>query len=251
MNTIPLHGKLPCALCFTSKNQPWGEGISENDGWRLENNPCSWGASNPSILILGFSKGNNQTNNILKSNFNDIPFKGMRNNLTNILRKLNLLKDNEIIDEKICESESEFSFGSLIRCSISKKDLSTQKFIKSGDIIKSAATDKTGMLIINNCVKQFLKNLPPKLKIVIMLSNDDNYVEACMNTFKIVHPDIKKINDVAYANNQVTFIHVIHPSGASGKHIPDWLNGTTGKQAYKRELAINAIKSSNINLSNI
>jgi hypothetical protein len=56
------------------------------------------------------------------------------------------------------------------------------------------------------------------------------------------HPDLKRINAVAYGNKQVTFVHVIHPAGTSGRHIPDWLEATNGKQALKRDMAIAALR---------
>ena len=61
---------------------------------------------------------------------------------------------------------------------------------------------------------------------------------------KYIYPNIVRHNQVSYRNDQVTWIHVIHPSGSAGRHIPDWLNDETGKQAMKREAALAGVRIS-------
>ena len=242
---LPEHGKIKCSKCFDHETI-WGKSIFEKEGWRLENNPGSWGSSNPLILILGFSKGTNQTNKLFLTPFNDIPFKGMRSFLSQLLRRLGLLSDYETVDNKISSQEKDFAFSSLIKCSISKFDNCKEKFIKSGDIINSSAKDKNAQRIISNCMNTFLKDLPERLKIIIMLSNDDKYMDACFESFSKIYTGLKRINQVSYTNGKITWIHTIHPSGASGKHRIDWLNASSGKQAMKRDLALETIKKSGI-----
>lgn len=79
-----------------------------------------------------------------------------------------------------------------------------------------------------------------------MLSNDDGYVDACYKAFKQLYPDIVRHNVVSYGNNKHTWVHVIHPSGSSGRHIPDWLKKSTGKQASKREAALGGVEYSDV-----
>jgi hypothetical protein len=79
-----------------------------------------------------------------------------------------------------------------------------------------------------------------------MLSNDDNYIDACYNGLKRIYPNLQRINPVAYTNGVITWVHTIHPSGATGKHRIDWLNATEGKQAIKRYYAIEAVNNSGI-----
>jgi hypothetical protein len=79
-----------------------------------------------------------------------------------------------------------------------------------------------------------------------MLSNDDDYVDACYSAFRRLYPDIVRHNQVCYGNSKHTWVHVIHSSGSSGRHIPDWLNKSTGKQAQKREAALAGITKSGV-----
>ncbi len=242
---LPKHDKIKCSECFNGE-VIWGNSVFEENGWRLENNPCAWGSQNPIVLILGFSKGTNQTNKLPSTPFDDVPFKGMRNFLSKILQKLRLMSDFDDVDNKINSGEQDFAFGSLIRCSISKYSDVKGKYLKSGDIINSSATDPNAQRIISNCMNKFLTGLPDRLKLIIMLSNDDGYVDACYNSFRTVYPNLHRINPVAYTNDVVTWVHTIHPSGAAGKHRIDWLNSTKGKQATKREYALEAVNNSGV-----
>ena len=102
---IPLHGRINCSVCFNGSST-WGESISEDEGWRLENNPCAWGSATPKVLILGFSKGYNQTTNLASRDFNDIPFSGWRDRLDLALRKVGVLPEFLSVNEKISDSEN-------------------------------------------------------------------------------------------------------------------------------------------------
>lgn len=240
---LPNHGKLTCTNCFANQSAVWGKTATETDGWRLEYAPGAWGSANPKTLVLGFSKGANQMQKLATRAFDDIPFSGMRPNMTRILHRLGLLSLHEAIDSRIKSDEQDYAFGSLIRCSVSAKNPVTGKFEKSGDVIRKSCTASAPLDFIGNCTRQFLANLPPRLETVVMLSNDDDYVDACYEQMRKLHPDLKRINAVAYGNKQVTFVHVIHPAGTSGRHIPDWLEATKGKQALKRDMAIAALSA--------
>jgi hypothetical protein len=239
---LPPHGRIPCDICFAQ-----GKTVKKTpDGWRLENNPCGWGSRNPRVLVLGFSKGTNQTARIADlphdgDAFQGIAFKGMRHNVTTILHKLGVLGPKECVDGRINADERELAFGSLIRCSIAKYDPDTRRFLKSGDIIKTLANGGCKADFAANCARQFLAAFPPRLRLVVMLSNDDDYVDACREMMRRIHPGLRTVNGMAYAVRQVLFIHVVHPSGASGRHIRDWLDGKSGKQAEKREQSLAAL----------
>jgi hypothetical protein len=241
---LPPHGRIDCALCFPSA-PPWGGAYSRH-GWRLERNPCAWGSRDPVVLVLGFSKGVNQTRGIVEAEgtaYDDIPFRNMRPNLTKILQRLSLLRPGDTIGHHINAGEPNFGFGSLIRCSVSKLDEATGRYLKSGDIIHALA-HQPDQDFLGRCVHRFLARLPDRLRLVIMLSNDDTYVDACAEAIARVHPALLRVNPVAYRTHGVTWVHVVHPSGASGKHIPMWLEATSGKQAAKREWAIAAVNDS-------
>jgi hypothetical protein len=224
----------------------WGETIMEESGWRLENNPAAWGSDQPLILILGVSKGRNQSRKILSYSHNEIPFRGERANLTKILIRLGVLKDSENINEKISIYEQDFALGSLIRCSIAMWDYSKGGYVQAGQIVKASATNPQAQKYVSNCANTFLNDLPDRLKLTIMLSNDDGYIDSCLAIMKSIYPDIMKLNMVSYGNNDHTWIHVIHPSGSSGRHIPDWLYKSHGKQAMKREAALEGIRISGV-----
>lgn len=240
----PPHGRIKCGRCFPAGNAEWGKSVIKADGWLLENNPCAWGASDPIVLILGVSKGTNQTAKIARMRHEEIPFKGERPNLTKLLVRLGLISESASVDEKISVHEREFAFGSLIRCSIAWWDPAKGAYTKAGQVVNRTAIDPEARLYVLNCAEKHLGSLSTRTKLVVMLSNDDDYMDSCFKIMKQLYPDVMKINDVSYGNAEHTWVHVIHPSGSSGRHIPAWLHGTSGKQARKREFAIAAVRHS-------
>jgi len=238
---IPEHGKINCSECFSDKKL-WGENtLITNDGnWCLENNPCAWGSQNPRVLVLGFSKGNKQSIN--SHNIDNVPYSGFRDRLTEALRVTGLLSNTESVSDKISADERDFAFGSLIRCSISKKDNKTGKFEKSScNILPSALRNNFSNKIVHNCIKHFLTDLPERLRLIVLLGNSSSYINNLYEIFKEYYPDLIRLNAVSYSNKKLTFVHIAHPSGANG-HFNNWLNSEIGKQAEKRKLAIQAIK---------
>ena len=85
---LPGHGPIKCRLCFSGQ-----EDVELHKNWRIINDPCAGGSATPEILVLGFSKGAIQAGLYQGSNFDDVLFGGkqMRNNLTKVLRAVNLL----------------------------------------------------------------------------------------------------------------------------------------------------------------
>lgn len=136
--------------------------------------------------------------------------------------------------------------GSLIRCSIAMLDAASGKWLKAGSVVKAAATNPQAQEYIAACTGMFLADLPHRTKLVIMLSNDDNYIEACYSVFKDLYPNIMRHSQVCYGNDEHTWVHVIHPSGSSGRHIPDWLNKSVGRQAQKRDAALVGVHRSGV-----
>jgi hypothetical protein len=171
------------------------------------------------------------------------PFRGMRPRITQILQKFGLLGLNERVDDRIHEDERDFAFGSILRCSISKWDYGKQDWAKSGDVISSLSKDWRAQRFLSNCVEQFLKQLPPRLRLVILLSNDDSYTRMCRTIIQKIHSDVRWINDVAYGNSQVTWVHVSHASGLNG-HFPKWLKEGNDIQGRKARLAREAVEKS-------
>ena len=191
MTALPPHGPLACRRCFPSSGNEWDFSNSDGSRWRLEHSPAAFGGSNPGVLVLGFSKGVNQSRPGLA--FDDIAFKGMRKQLADILRSLNLL--SRPIDSCIRAVEERFAFGSLVRCSVSQWDSKTGEHTKSGNSIlqKFAKGDATGR-VARNCVDQFLRELPQRTKLVVMLGNEARYIEFCKQEVGLVRGALKPVN---------------------------------------------------------
>jgi len=166
---------MQCHRCFPG-NAGWGDAYHPAIGWQLERNPCAWGSTNPRVLVLGFSKGTNQTAALSTANFDDVPFKGMRNKISDILRTLGFFAHDQRVEDHINSDLKDFAFGSLIRCAISKFDAQTGRYVKSGDVIKTLATKQSTNDFVSDCVARFLAKFPSRLRHVVMLSNDDTYI---------------------------------------------------------------------------
>ncbi|WP_316206314.1 MULTISPECIES: hypothetical protein [unclassified Bradyrhizobium] len=241
MKDLPPHGRINCSRCFPGSAK-WGNTSIEQDGWILENNPLAWGATNPRYLVLGFSKGAQQCEKLLVAAHDEIPFAGFRHNLTAILRKLGLLALEQSIDDRISESEIDYAFGSLIRCSVSHIDPTTGVASKSGDIINRLSRRSPSNDWALNCMRQFLTDLPSRLEVVVLLSNDSNCIDACFRRLQSLHPSMKRINSVAYSDGRVTWIHTVHGSPLAQSHINAWLDGGNTAQGLKQREAVQAAK---------
>lgn len=236
MTALPQHGPLGCRRCVPVSGRDWDFCNSDGSRWRLEHSPAAFGGSTPGVLVLGFSKGVNQSKPGLA--FDDIAFKGMRKQLADILRSLKLLA--RPIDGCISAKEERFAFGSLVRCSVSQWDSKTGDYTKSGNSIlqKFAKGDATGR-VARNCVDQFLRELPERTKLVVMLGNEARYIEFCREQVGHARGGVKPVNAISYESNGVRFVHVIHAK-AQGALIPDWLAGKNSQQE-RRRLAVEAV----------
>lgn len=244
---LPQHGRIVCNRCFGERPVHWGETRHEPGvGWSIVNNPMSWGSRSPTILVLGFSKGGNQNNEILSTPHDEVAFRGGRTNLSTILETLGLKAKYWSVDELISCRNGKFAFGSLVRCSVKKWD--GKKWLMSGkDIMSSCLRDQKMGAVIDHCASRFLEELPASVRLVVMLGNDLKYVEGCYSAIRKVRPNLKTINAVAYGDEQVTFVHTVHFK-AQGALVPNWATGAPGRskkletdQPHKRELAQEAV----------
>lgn len=234
---LPAHGRLTCSKCFGGE-AVWGRSqIASGDGWTLDHNPCAWGSSNPKYLLLGFSKGERQSQHILARRHNDIPYAGFRPRLADGLKRLGLLSPDKTIDDLIKPTEEDWGFGSLVRCSAASGGK------KSGSIINEAPSARSFLEWRDVCTGQFLSSLPPRLRIVVMLSNDEPYVGSCMNRIATLHPGTKRINDVAYGDGKVTWVHIVHFGGQGFNHMRDWMDFADNKAGRKGRSAFEAVKA--------
>lgn len=239
MMGFPSHGRISCNRCFENKTS-----ICARGKWRVVNDPGAWGSKNPRILVLGFSKGATQADAYQHKPFDRVAFAGSRHRLAQLLEHLGLMPNAKEIDGLMTEQEQDFAFGSLVRCSLSHWDASKETYLTSGPLIKRSFIDRDSVPVVRNCVERFLTDLPPRLRLVIMLGNDSGYVKLCMAEIACIRPGgLRGINDISYSDGKVTFIHVTHPSPGNG-HFSNWLHGspetTSGR---KRELALAALRN--------
>jgi hypothetical protein len=242
------HKKFDCSQCYTNRGATWGKtdrtfGAGSPPKWRIENTPASWGGENPRVVVLGFSRGQNQSHD--RQPFDQVAFHGMRPALGAILRRLELLGPGEGVDARMRSGERDFAFSSLIRCSIAQWDKSKVRYAKSGNaILKTCLKDPDSRPLATACTEHFLAVLPERLRVVILLGNEDGYIEGCRELVSRLHAHVRPINAVAYGDDRVTWIHTVHAK-AQGSHLRDWLDrpASEGGQGRKRELALQAIQS--------
>ncbi len=236
---LPTHGLINCTACFDSSSRV----ANPHPLWRIANDPGAWGNHEPKYLVLGFSKGSTQADIYKNGSFEDVAFAGMRQRLTQALRKIGVLNESENVDDAIKNPKSDFSFGSLIRCSVARrKDESSNDYACTGALIKKSFTEIPK--IINRCTQNFLRDLPESLEIIILLGNEDGYAELCQQTIRNLYPrDFHSINSMSYRAGGKLWIHIAHPSGSNG-HFTAWLHGSEESAAKKRllvEAATNSI----------
>lgn len=235
---LPSHGPIACWRCFPGTGAQWEFRNTDGSRWCLENSPAAFGATNPGVLVLGFSKGVNQSKTGLI--FDDIAFAGMRRQLAAILQSLGLLA--RPIDECIRADEQRLGFGSLIRCSVAQWDPRKEKYSKSGNaILQQFAKGDITAQVAKNCAEQFLRVLPERTKLVVLLGNEARYIEFCKGQIERTRGNAQTVNAVSYDSLGVRFVHVIHAK-AQGALVPDWLAGRNSQQ-LKRRLAVEAVNA--------
>lgn len=234
---FPAHGPIACRRCFTVP-----EPVLDVGPWRAVNDPGAWGSADPEILVLGFSKGFTQASAARSGRFEDIPFKGMRPRLTEILRTLGVLGPAEQVDARMVAGERRLAFGSLVRCSLSRLNPAKQAHECTGPIMPKAFVEREAAPIVQRCAETYLRDLPPNLTLVLMLGTGDAYIEGCRRTIRALHGrEFRDVNEVAYRTGSVTWVHVSHPSGLNG-HYAAWMQGDASeKQGRKRLLAMIAV----------
>ena len=82
-----------------------------------------------------------------------------------------------------------------------------------------------GNEVATNCTSQFLSPLPLRTRLVVMfgLGSKLNYVRGAKKLIKNARGgNWKDVNEVAYSDGTVTFVHVEH-FAAQGALIPNWL----------------------------
>lgn len=231
--SLPAHGRITCSRCFAGETV-WNVSQRQTaDGWHIVNNPMSWGSRTPKYLVLGVSKGTTQCNALNTKPHNQVPFDGFRPKLTEALRVIGLMRADETIDEKIDADEKDWAFGSMVRCALGIVDSQDGHISRSGTVVQRLARMNPSSSWLAECSSAFLSYMPEQLSVCVLLSNDDGYIAACQAAITRLRPGTRRINSVAYGDEQVTWIHIVHVGGPGKNHIKDWFAGD-GIQGRKR-----------------
>ena len=233
---LPTHGKVSCRKCFVNSSN---EVIAPHPAWRMVNDPGAWGSNAPRILVLGFSKGATQAGIYKRGKFEDIAFAGMRPRLTQALQSMGVLGEHETSDQKIGDPTSDIAFGSLIRCSVSRKDekasakVGSDVYACTGPLISKSFVEIPR--VVEACASMYLTSLPKSVQIVFFLGNTDSYVKSCQRLIQSMFPrDFSQFNSMAVKADGRFWIHLAHPSGLNG-HFNDWLTSGSGAGAKRIE----------------
>jgi hypothetical protein len=222
LSCIPVHGRVECdncyvgAVAFNRTQRVEGE-------WRITANPLAWGNPRAEILVLGFSKGPNALGALATKPHDSIPFDRQRIWVRKILSRIGVIEENADIDRLIADRNGRFGWGSLIRCAVERYEDGVWKGSGGGMLDKFVAT-RMGREVAGNCARRFLKELPPETKLVILfgLGTKNRYVTEARKVVQSARPGAwRAINEVAYTDGFVTFIHVEH-FASQGSLIPDW-----------------------------
>jgi len=241
---LPSHGHITCRRCF-----PESFNVQTIGNWQIVNDPGAWGSAKPEILLLGFSKGFTQASAYVSARFEDVPFKGMRARLSDALRVIRILAPHEGIDEKFSASESRFAFGSLVRCSLSRRNDKTGRLECTGQVMAKAFREEVAQ-VIQRCAGAFTVHFPASLRLVLMLGTTDAYVSKCKALIRTLHgDDYSEVNEIGYRTRQVHWAHISHPSPLNGHHA-DWVEGDVSTKAgRKRLLAEDIVRLSGVTVA--
>ena len=259
MSCLPSHGRVNCTRCF-------GDGArvefdrtrrTADDGkWRITANPLAWGSDQPEIVVLGFSKGPTQAGALATTAHDQIAYKGSRTAVGKILSHLGVLPRptdggyGRAIDRLIAERRGAFHFGSLVRCTVERYDDQKKEWLGSGGgMLDKFVASPFGQEVAGNCAETFLAALPESTKLVIMfgLGTKMNYVREARRLIAAARPGAwGTVNEVAYTDGKVTFVHVEH-FASQGALLPNWL----GENKHDRSmLGIKAREAVQIALAN-
>ena len=238
---LPFHGPIGCRRC-------WGNSganvLTTGDGrFRVVNDPGAWGSSRPKILVLGISKGFTQVDAFAAGNFDEVPFKDCRDRLNQSLSAIGILTPGQSVDPLMKSDETTFGWGSLVRCSLSGWNKKQKKFMAGTPEVLPGFRHPEIQRFVQGCMKQYLSVLPQETKLVVLLGNDNKYIDSVAKELDRVYgPRYCRMPPVAHMTDRVLWVHTGHPSRGNG-HLTEFLkgDGTTG-QSRKREKAAEAIR---------
>lgn len=250
MNSLPVHGRVDCTLCHDGI-VTFDQSQSTEGDWRITANPLAWGNPNAEVVILGFSKGPTQAGALAASRHEDIAYKGSRKAVGKILAHIGLAPAGDAdtlkrtVDRLIADKAGRFHFGSLIRCTVERYDRRSRAWKGSGGgMLDRFVTTPFGQKVAGQCTKRFLADLPRATRLVVMfgLGAGGNYVAAARKLIESARPgNWRTVNEVAYTDGKVTFVHVEH-FASQGALIPNWLGENNHARARLGILAREAVQ---------
>lgn len=222
MIELPQHGPVHCRLCW-SAYEGQSERFLDERRFRLVNDPGAWGSSSPIVLVLGQTKGNTQSSEmqsvLSQGAFDQVAFKKFRPNLLKVLKAVGVVEQTSCIDPFLTAAEPNFGWGSVIRCSLTGLDNKTGEYSGDSGKVLPAYTAKQAQDVIRTCVRTWLKYLPERTRLIVLLGNSDGYIRRIRQKLREIHPDLRPhpvASDVAHLAADRTWVHVGHPSGANG-----------------------------------
>ena len=258
MSYLPSHGRVECVRCFAHERTTDFDRTrrtADDQKWRITSNPLAWGNTEPEIVVLGFSKGPTQAGALSSVQHDRIAYKGSRTAVGKILAHIGLVRPPEngdfkgMVDKLISDRTGRFHFGSLVRCTVERYDENTNTWKGSGGgMLDKFVGSRFGSEIATNCSSKYLGHLPTKTKLVVMfgLGTKLNYVNASQKLMEIARPgNWSKINEVAYSDGKVTFVHVEH-FASQGALLPNWLGVTDHPRSRYGRLAYEAVQGTGV-----
>ena len=259
MGCLPSHGRVNCTRCFGNGARVEFDRTrrtSDDGKWRITANPLAWGNEEPEIVVLGFSKGPTQAGALATSPHDQIAYKGSRTAVGKILTHVGVLdrpadgNTSRSVDRLIADPRGRFHFGSLVRCTVERYDDQKKAWSGSGGgMLDKFVATPFGQEVAGNCTTSFLATLPDSTKLVIMfgLGTKMNYVREARRLVSAARPGAwRTVNEVAYSDGRVTFVHVEH-FASQGALIPNWLGenshdrsklGTMAREAVRMALEV-------------
>jgi hypothetical protein len=250
MSCLPKHGRIDCSACFKTSSPIFNKTQQSDGNWRITANPLAWGNPEAEIVVLGFSKGPNAVGASLANQLhNEIAYSGKRPRVGKIRAHIGLLEKGDdtalknAVDKAIADEKGRFHFGSFIRCGVERNDPKKGWVSSSGGILDKFVATSFGKMVSEECSSQFLGNLPPQTKLIIMfgMGTKQKYVREAYKIFQHIKPGNWRwlINDVSYTDGKITVVHVEHFS-VQGPLLRQWL----GEIEHKRSKYGNAARIS-------
>lgn len=250
MSCLPIHGRVDCNLCYGGRETSFDETRQSEGDWRITSNPLAWGNTEAEVVVLGFSKGPTQAGALKASPHDDIAYKGGRTAVGKILAHIGLIPEGKseslrrTVDQIISDRGGRFHFGSLVRCTVERLDNGVWKGSGGGMLDKFVATP-FGQRVSARCAERFLRHLPSATRLVVMfgLGSKGNYIREARKLVEKARPGRwRTVNEVAYSDGQVTFVHVEH-FASQGALLPNWLGENRHERARLGLLAREAVRS--------